>query len=115
MMFPSPTVRPVTYREMMAACLRGGLEPQVILEAEGLINIVAEGLAIALYNSAMAENVNVVGVTYLEVEDMDVPLHLSAMWMKERETPALRRFVDLLVDGVDNGSEHKAQHIKQNT
>ena len=103
MMFPSPTLRPATYREMMAACLRAGLEPRIVLEAEGLINVVAEGLAVALYNSALAENVEVPGVTYLAVEDMNVPLVLSAMWRKERETPALLHFVDLLQDGVGSG------------
>lgn len=103
MMFPSPALRPLTYREMMSACLRGGLEPRVVLEAEGLINVVAEGLAIALYNSALAENVNVPGVTYLAVEDMDVPLHLSAMWREERETPALLRLVELLEEGIGTG------------
>ncbi len=100
MMFPSPKLRPVTYSEMVTACLRGGLEPNIVLEAEGLINVVAEGIAIALYNSAMAESATMTGVTYLEVEDLDVPLHLSAMWLKERETPALIRFVELLVEGA---------------
>jgi DNA-binding transcriptional LysR family regulator len=100
MMFPSPTLRPATYREMMAACQRGGLEPKIVLEAEGLITVVAEGIAIALYNSALAENTQMPGVTYLTVEDMGVPLHLAAMWQQERETPALLRFVDLLENNV---------------
>ena len=77
------------------------MEPRIVLEAEGLINVVAEGIAVAFYNSAMAENANVPGVAYLDVEDMDVPLHLSAMWLQERETPALLRFVELLVEGVN--------------
>ncbi|MFV8820033.1 LysR family transcriptional regulator [Haliea sp. E17] len=96
MMFPSPELRPETYREMLEACQRGGLEPRIVLQAEGLINMVAEGIAIALYNSALAENAKIPGVVYLDVEDLDIPLQLSALWEKERETPALLALVQLL-------------------
>ncbi len=99
MLFPSPTLRPETYREMLAACQRGGLEPRIALEAEGLVSMVAEGLAVSLYNSALAASAAIDGVTYLEVEDLDIPLQLAVAWEKSRETPAVLALVALLERG----------------
>jgi DNA-binding transcriptional LysR family regulator len=99
MAFASPTAWPAGHNEMMAACLRGGLTPRVMFEADNeaiAINLVAEGLAISLISPWLVERRPTRGCTFLTVEDFDIPLRLSAMWRRERETPAVTHFVDLL-------------------
>lgn len=114
MMFPSPTLRPDTYREMLSACQQGGLEPRIVLEAEGLINLVAEGFAVALYNSALADNAALPGVVYLAVEDLDIPLQLAVVWEEARATPALLDLVRLLERGfAPGGSGERATSLKK--
>jgi DNA-binding transcriptional LysR family regulator len=102
MTFVSPTLRPATYKELMGACVRGGLTPRIVLEFEkfesetAMINLAAEGIAVSLANSSLRERARTEGVAFLPVEDLDMPLPFSAMWRRDRETPALLRFVDLL-------------------
>jgi DNA-binding transcriptional LysR family regulator len=102
MTFTSPTLRPATYKELISACVRGGLTPRIVLEfaqfeSEAImINLAAEGLAVSLANSSLRERARTEGVAFLPVEDLDMPLPFAAMWRRDRETPALLHFVDLL-------------------
>ena len=98
--FVSKSLRPVTYDELMAACLRGGLAPRIILEVNSeaaLINMVAEGIAIGFTNSSLEQRRPSDGVVFVPIDDLEIRLQLAAMWLRHRETPAILMFVDLLV------------------
>jgi DNA-binding transcriptional LysR family regulator len=91
---------PLSYSEWMTLAQRGGLVPNIVLEAQSeamFLNVVAEGLAIGFANSSLPQRRPFEGVVYLELEDLDTPLRLSAIWKRERETPPVRLFVDLLM------------------
>jgi DNA-binding transcriptional LysR family regulator len=94
---------PLTYSEWMTLCQRGGLAPKIVVEAQSeamFLHIVAEALAIGFANSSLPQRRPFEGVTYLEVDDLDTQLHLAAIWRRERETPAVRLFVDLLAQNL---------------
>lgn len=104
--FMARSTRPITYDELMTACLKGGLSPQIGLELHGesegiTMNLVAEGLMLAFYNSAMSARCSADGVTFLTVEDLDINLNLAAMWTTERESNAVHDFVDLVVEHME--------------
>jgi DNA-binding transcriptional LysR family regulator len=107
MTFVSPALRPATYKELMDACVRGGLTPRVVLEFDKfeseavMINLAAEGIALSLANSTLPERARTDGVAFLPVEDLAMPLHFAAMWRADRETPAILRFVELLRQHMD--------------
>lgn len=105
-LFMSRATRPATYDELMAACLKGGLSPNIAFELPGegegiTMNLVAEGLAIAFFNRAMCIYAPPAGVTFLDVADLDIPLHLAAMWNAVRETGAIGEFVDLVIEHMN--------------
>lgn len=98
--FVSKSLRPVTYNELMTACLRGGLSPRVILEVNSeaaLLNMVAEGIAVGFTNSSLEQRRPRDGVVFVTLDDLDIQLQLAAIWERNRETPAILLFVDLLV------------------
>jgi DNA-binding transcriptional LysR family regulator len=100
--FPPPAGWPVSYGEWMVACQRAGFAPNIVIEAQSemmFLNIVAEGLAIGFANSSLGQRRPFEGVTYVELGDLDLPLHLAALWKRDRETAAVRRIVDLLAQG----------------
>jgi LysR family transcriptional regulator, benzoate and cis,cis-muconate-responsive activator of ben and cat genes len=118
MAFPSPSLRPATYNEQMTACLRGGLTPHVILEHDSeaiMLNLVAEGIAIGFANSSVRERRPTQGVALLTIEDLDMPLHLAAMWRRDRETPAIPHFIDLLLQHMGAGSVPGTQKAAKRT
>jgi DNA-binding transcriptional LysR family regulator len=109
MAFVSPRAWPATHQELMAACLKGGLTPNIALEFDRteseavMINLAAEGIAVSLANSTLSERGRMEGVSFLEVEDLDLPLHFAAIWRRGRETPALLHFVDYLSRHMASG------------
>jgi LysR family transcriptional regulator, benzoate and cis,cis-muconate-responsive activator of ben and cat genes len=109
LIFVSPLSWAATYKEMMGACLRGGLTPRILFEGidnEAITtNIVAAGIALGFCNSSLANRRPIPGCTLLTIEDLDVPLHLAAMWPRDRETPAIVRFTDLVLQHMDAGKE----------
>jgi DNA-binding transcriptional LysR family regulator len=100
LIFPSRTLQPITYNEMMAACLNGDLVPRIVLEVNSVMvsmNIVAEGIALTFVNSSIEKSRTTDDVVFCPIEDLDIPLQLAAMWERKRETPATLHFTDLLV------------------
>jgi DNA-binding transcriptional LysR family regulator len=98
-LFGTPHRRPITRREMWNACIKAGFEPNIALEADNEaigLNLVAEGIAVAFINGSMAQRCPDIAVKYLEIEDFDIPLHLAAVWREDRETGAIRQFVEVL-------------------
>jgi DNA-binding transcriptional LysR family regulator len=111
LIFASRSLRPVTYDEMMTACLRGDLVPRIVLEVNNLtvcMNMVAEGIALTFVNSSIEKNHTTSDVIFRPIDDLDVPLHLAAMWEDKRETPATLTFIDMLARhmAVDNESPY---------
>lgn len=103
LLFMSRSSLPVTYDELMTACLKGGLSPKIALElpgnSEGItMNLVAEGLMLAFFNRAMSVNAAPEGVAFVDVEDLDITLNLSAMWNGQRESKATLNFVELVAE-----------------
>lgn len=99
MLFASANTRPLTRKEMWSACIKAGFEPRIAMEVDNEViglNVVAAGIAVAFFNGSLAERRPEDGVTYLEIEDFEVPLHLAAVWRADRETDAIRMFVEIL-------------------
>lgn len=106
LLFMSRSTWPATYNELMAACVRGGLSPNIVLElpgeSEGMaMNLVAEGFVLAIFNRAMSIYPSPDGVTFLTVEDLNIALHLAVMWNSDRENAAIHGFVDLLIEHMN--------------
>jgi DNA-binding transcriptional LysR family regulator len=100
LIFPSRALQPITYNEIMVACLHNGLVPRIVLEVNSVIvsmNMVAEGIALTFVNSSIEQSRTTGDVVFCPIEDLDIPLHLAAMWERKRETPATLHFIDLLV------------------
>lgn len=100
LIFISRAARPITYDELMAACLKGGLSPRILLELESvetMINMVAEGMGVAFFNGPMSARRLAEGVSYLMIDDLDIELNLAAMWNADRESKAIEDFVDLVI------------------
>lgn len=99
MIFPPRQVLPGGYNVLMAACMKGGLDPKIAVESSNkdvTANFVSEGMAISFAMPSLLQRPSASGLTLLDVEDLDCPLHLSALWLQHRETPAVTKFVDLL-------------------
>jgi DNA-binding transcriptional LysR family regulator len=99
-LFSSKSLRPVTYNELMAAFVRAGVKPRIAMEPDTeriSLNMVAEGVGMFFANTSVLERRSIEGVASVAIEDFDLPLHLAVMWKRDRETPAIIRFVDLLV------------------
>lgn len=99
MLFVSRTQWPLTHEELMRAWMSAGLMPNIVLELEGedaMWHMVAEGMALGIFNSAMGARRPNEGVTFLRVADLAVPLNLAAIWNGDQENPAIDHFVDLV-------------------
>jgi DNA-binding transcriptional LysR family regulator len=108
LIFISRAARPITFDELMTACLKGGLSPQIAFELEGegiVLNMVAEGMGLGFFNGAMSARRPLEGVTYLTIEDLDITLHMAAMWNADRESPAIHDFINLVIDHMDRAAK----------
>lgn len=110
LLFMARPNRPVTYDELMTACLKGGLSPNIVLEVqsegEGIsMNVVAEGLALAFFNRAMRFGPPTEGVEFVSIADLDITLNLAAMWTADRDRQAIHDFVDLVVEHMNRAGE----------
>lgn len=108
LIFISRATRPITYDELMRACLKGGLSPKIMIELEGdlvMLNMVAEGMALGFFNEVMSARRPTEGVTFLTIEDLDITLSLAAMWNVDRESKAIHSFVDLVVEHMHREEE----------
>lgn len=110
LIFVSRATRPVTYDELMTACLKGGLSPRIFLELEGegiMLNMVAEGMALGFFNCSMSARHPTEGVTFLTIADLDIPLKLAAMWSTDRESKAIDDFVDLVIEHMNREEQRE--------
>jgi len=109
LIFVSRAARPITYDELMTACLKGGLSPRILLELESvetMVNMVAEGMALAFFNGPMSARRPVEGVSYLTIDDLDIALNLAAMWNADRQSKAIDNFVDLVIEHMGREEEN---------
>lgn len=81
---------------------RAAAVPQIVAKARSfseLLGLVAAGRGVAFAPSDLDQFPHV-GVAFVKLEDPNVSLASSAIWRRERETPELRSFVDILVQGI---------------
>ncbi len=109
LLFMSRASHPVTYDELLTACLKGGLSPDIAYELPGdgegiATNMVAEGLALAFVNRSMSMAQASSDVAFVTIADLDITLKLAAMWHADRESQAIHDFVDLVVDHMARDS-----------
>jgi DNA-binding transcriptional LysR family regulator len=110
--FGPKSLRPMTHSELMAAFVRAGVRPRIVLEPDNervSLNMVAEGIGMVFLNTSLYERHKYEGVVCVSVEDLDVPLHLVVAWRRDKETPAIVRFVDLLVTYNERGKSDRAK------
>src|SRR5207249_9971789 len=89
---PSPARWPRAHNEIVSAFARAGVSPQFVwdIASDGVaINLIREGMAIGFVSSSIDQSRQLDGCALLSVEDLDVPLHLAAVWRRARETPAV--------------------------
>ncbi len=99
-------VTPILHDRILAACLAGGLTPQIVQEAfeePMVLNLVAVGLGVAFVLDSLPTELNG-SVVLKRVVDFRVPTELCFLWKSERMTPTLSRFLDVL-DQVDRKSQ----------
>lgn len=78
------------------------IPPQVVAKARGhseLLGLVAAGRGVAFAPSDLYAFPHV-GVVFVKLGHPQLTLEASAMWKEERETPQLRSFVDIMVQGA---------------
>lgn len=76
--------------------------PHVVAKARGhseLLGLVAAGRGVAFAPSDLYSFPHV-GVVFVKLGHPQLTLEASAMWKRERETPKLRSFVDIMVQGA---------------
>jgi DNA-binding transcriptional LysR family regulator len=76
--------------------------PEVVAKARGhseLLGLVAAGRGVAFAPSDLYAFPHV-GVVFVTLGHPQLTLEASAMWKRERETPQLRSFVDIMVQGA---------------
>jgi DNA-binding transcriptional LysR family regulator len=84
------------YHDMVtAACRAGGLDMQVIQEADHdatVMSLVASGMGITFAVGAW-RHVKPASVVLRRVRDLRIPLQVSAIWRRDREGPAVQSFL----------------------
>jgi DNA-binding transcriptional LysR family regulator len=91
-------VTPILHDRIMAACLSGGLTPQIVQEAfeePMVLNLVAVGLGVAFVLDSLPSELNG-SVILKRVIDFRVPTELCFLWKSDGMTPALGRFLGVL-------------------
>ncbi len=97
LIFPSQTHNSIHHARLMAACVAGGLLPDIVQRSdneETLLNMVSTGMGLALVNASCAERVYD-EVVLRRIEDLSIPVTLDFAWVKDRTSPALARFVEM--------------------
>jgi DNA-binding transcriptional LysR family regulator len=100
-------VTPILYDRILAACLAGGLTPQIVQEAfeePMVLNLVAVGLGVAFVLDSLPTELNG-SVVLKRVSDFRVPTELCFHWKSDRTTATLRRFLDMLDQVATRHSE----------
>lgn len=90
---------PSLHDEVIAACRAGGLTPRITqhVTSEGTrLQLVAAGMGLTFVTSSWHEEMP--GVVIRPIIDFDATLHLDLAWRRDKETPVLRRFVEVVVE-----------------
>jgi DNA-binding transcriptional LysR family regulator len=100
-------VTPILHDRIMAACLSGGLTPEIVQEAfeePMVLNLVAVGLGVAFVLDSLPTELNG-SVVLKRVIDFRVPTELCFLWKSDGMTPTLSRFLDVLDQVRSDGCE----------
>jgi DNA-binding transcriptional LysR family regulator len=98
--FMSRVCTPELYDQLIEACRRKGFYPRIVDHVDheiGLLNFVASGNGLCFMNASV-EHEHHAGIVLRQVSDFSVPIHLDLVWMPERVTPALIRFISNVSD-----------------
>ncbi len=100
LIFPTQTGNRIHHGRLMSACYEGGLLPQIVQRTdneETLLNMVANGMGLALVNASCAER-GYGEVVVRRIEDLSLPVSLEFAWRRAAANPALARFVELVAE-----------------
>lgn len=114
LIFPSRALNRVHHGRLTAACLNAGLNPNIVQHADNentLLNMVSAGMGIAFVNaSCLTKNFN--EVVLKPIHGFSIPVQLDLVWRKDRTTPVLARFVDLVSEIQGQSSTANKLHKK---
>ena len=100
------------YDSLMAACVRGGLTPRIIQEANSgiVMSLVSVGMGVGIVSSAMKWRVPQ-GVVLKTVADLSIPSCLDLIWRRDNASAVLERFADG-IRSISTGVKNDA-HFRQ--
>ena len=93
------------YDRLVQLAIKSGFQPTIVQHAQqinGLLALVAAGLGLALVPASMRA-VNLVGVSYVPLEDSDAYLLLAVACRADDHSPALQQFLSTVADVVAPG------------
>jgi DNA-binding transcriptional LysR family regulator len=91
-------VGPTLYDDVIARCREAGFSPRVAQEAAGwhtIVSLVSAGVGVAFVPVSLSR-LQLSGVAYRPMRDLDVHLALSAVWKQGEKSPVRERFVTAL-------------------
>jgi DNA-binding transcriptional LysR family regulator len=92
------SVSPIVYDRMLAACIAGGLVPNIVQEAyneDMMVNLVSVGMGVSFLVETTQEQFSNALVVFRKVEDFSMPINLCAVWRRDNLSAALSRFREI--------------------
>jgi DNA-binding transcriptional LysR family regulator len=100
MIFNQRLAQPALYRSLMGAFHKAGFEPEVVQEVnteQSTVALVSTGMGAALVPASSATDKRS-GVVFRPLDGELPNWEITALWKGRRETPLLRRFLDVLAE-----------------
>jgi DNA-binding transcriptional LysR family regulator len=100
MIFNQRLAQPALYRSLMGAFHKAGFEPEVVQEVnteQSTVALVSTGMGAALVPASSATDRRS-GVVFRPLDGELPNWEITALWKGRRETPLLRRFLDVLAE-----------------
>jgi DNA-binding transcriptional LysR family regulator len=91
-------VSPVIYDRMLAACLAGGLVPNVVQEVyneDMMVNLVSVGLGICFLVETTRDQCPSTLAVFLKVEDFSMPIDLCMVYRRDNRSAALSQLLGI--------------------
>lgn len=93
---------PVYYDTMVSICQQAGFVPQITLEAhelETIVSFISAGMGVSLI-PRLFQTLQVEGVLYKELQDVDTTLETSIAWRTDETTHTVDIFVNLIKNSI---------------
>jgi DNA-binding transcriptional LysR family regulator len=91
-------VSPVVYDRMLAACLAGGLVPNIVQEVyneDMMVNLVSVGLGICFLVETTEDQCPSTLAVFRKVEDFSMPIDLCMVYRRDNRSAALLQLLDI--------------------